>query len=98
MNDEHLIERLDLINEKLATIDKTLAVNTEILNIHIKRSEALELLVQEVQKSTQIQLDEALLPIKTFKGVYSIAKTIAAIGAAVSALSAIIWGLLKLHQ
>ncbi len=39
------MKRIDRIEEKLDSIDKTLAVNTESLQAHMKRSDAIESIV-----------------------------------------------------
>lgn len=50
---DHIQTRLDDINDKLHSIDKTLAVNTEQLAEHMKRSlaneKAVELLAQQME-------------------------------------------------
>ncbi len=80
ITDEYLVGRLDDIHEKLANIDKTLAVNTEQLTVHIKRTEILE-----------TQMQEALIPVRVFKmGV-----TMGKIASALAAVGSAIWGALK---
>lgn len=98
MSDTRILDKLEQMSEKLSDIDKTLAVNTEQLKDHMRRSDALEALVQEYKSDTDIQLEEALAPIKTLKGIYTISKWVAAVAAAVSGASAILYALLKLHH
>lgn len=98
MSDQRIIEKLDVIVDKIADIDKTLAVNTEQLKEHVRRSTALENLVDQYKLDTDKKIEEALLPVKTLKGLYSAAKLVVAIGAAISAASGIIYTLLKLHH
>jgi archaellum component FlaC len=43
-------EKLEKISEKLSSIDVTLAVNTEQLKVHIRRTELLEEAVEPVKK------------------------------------------------
>ncbi len=98
MSDQRILEKLDDLIEKVSDIDKTLAVNTELLEIHMKRSQALEDLVEAHRRHTDAQLEEALLPIKTARGIYTIAKWMAAIGSALTAAGSILYALLKLHH
>jgi hypothetical protein len=47
---ERLEGKVDKLDERLDSIDKTLAAQHVSLDIHIKRSDALEALVQPIQK------------------------------------------------
>lgn len=47
---DRIEDKVDKIDERLDSIDKTLAVNTESLQIHMKRSDALESMIKPVQK------------------------------------------------
>ena len=60
-------ERLDRIEEKLANIDKTLAVNTASLQEHIKRTNLLEEALKPVEQHVA-RVDGAL----RFLGVISL--------------------------
>ena len=56
-NIERIFDKLDVVNEKIASIDKTLIMQHGSLEIHIRRTEALE-------KITDIIISD-LKPVKT---------------------------------
>lgn len=65
---DHIQQRLDDINDKLHNIDKTLAVNTEQLAEHMKRSlsneKAVELLAQRIEP-IQLHVSNVTFLVKT---------------------------------
>jgi hypothetical protein len=47
---EYLVEKVDLIEARIETIDKTLSVNTTLLGDHIRRTELLEEHMEPVRR------------------------------------------------
>jgi hypothetical protein len=91
MDMPYVAAKLDDINEKIANIDKTLAVNTELLAEHIKRTELLEGDLKEFKEKTGDQMQDALLPIKFARGAVEVSK----IGSVIASIGAGIWAILK---
>lgn len=88
-------QKLAAISDKLHDIDKTLAVNTELLDHHIKRTELLEQALEEHRAHTDAQLEIALTPIKTIQSLATAAKSISAIAAGLAALAGLGYALLR---
>ena len=86
MDDTYIAKRLDDVHDRLSDIDKTLAVNTELLAVHIKRTDLLETALNEHKEKSAKQMDEALIPIRASRVGFSISKWISALGAAGSAI------------
>lgn len=55
MDDEikYIRDKVDKIDERLDNVDKTLAVNTRLLDIHIKRTNILEDQLQGIQSHVE---------------------------------------------
>ncbi len=51
--EKRLLDQMDRMSGQLASIDKTLAVNTAELVVHIKRTEQLEARVEPIERHVQ---------------------------------------------
>ncbi len=63
-----LDEKLDLVTEKLISIDKTLERNTDNLEEHMKRSDALESMIQNQEVKFHSELEPIKKHINMLKG------------------------------
>lgn len=91
MNNEHIQQRLVDIDEKLHSIDKTLAVNTAHLAEHMRRSqlneEAVAVLAEQIKP---IQIHVA--------NMQFLATAVAWVAGSGSVLAAIVWVLYKMAE
>ena len=89
-NFDILIETIGELRETMARNTAILEVNTEQLKEHIRRTELLEQSLDHHRDNTARQMEEALLPIKTFKAIAKFFGYVAAIGSGIGALAVII--------
>lgn len=82
MSTDRRIDRLDRIEERLLSIDRTLAVNTTSLQDHIRRTELLEkgmdVLVSEL-KPVQRHVTQVETVLKVLGAIAAIIGTLAAV-------------------
>jgi hypothetical protein len=93
--DSRIYDKIDDIDARLGSIDKTLAVNTELLAQHIHRTHLIEEALKKRDEHFDSQLEEALQPIRAIKWIAQFSKQISAIAAGLVAASGLLYALLR---
>lgn len=96
MDSNRIYEKLDKIDEQLATMNATLKVQAQQLREHMRRTEVLEMLSQDYRDESDAWREELLAKIKPVEDHVTMLKGAAKVFAVLGAIAALVLSALKI--